>query len=630
MKYLFSFIFTLLVNQYTWLLRDYMQEQQAPAWIPTQASITKTNISRALMNLQLADYPAFHRWSIHHYQEFWQYTIEQLGISFSEPPRSICDLTAGATKPNWLPHAKMNITESCFQAAPAKTAVIAKSAQGEISKMSYVELERFSKQIAAAIVRAGYKPGDAIGIIMPMTAMAVAAYLGIIQAGCVVVGIAESFAVEEIATRLQIAKVKVVLAKDGYRRADKTIALYEKVVAARAAKIIVMSEHLPNLRDGDWYWHDFMSIPTHKFMTISREPHDYTTILFSSGTTGEPKAIPWSHTTPIKCASDAYYHHDIKSTDILAWPSSLGWMMGPWLIYASLLNKATLAIYDGLPTTRDFGEFIQDAKVTVLGIVPSLVKSWRSSRCMEGLNWQKIKCFSSTGECSNASDMQYLMQLANNKPVIEYCGGTEIGGAYITGTLLQPAIPATFTTPALGMDFILFDEQGKPAHKGEVGIIGPSIGLSTELLNRNHAEVYFAGMPMLGNGKRLRRHGDELEQLNNGYYHALGRADDTMNLSGIKISSIEIERVLNNISGIKETAAIAVKPTEGGPDQLVIYTVLTKAGDNNRSAWHTIMQQAIKEHLNPLFKIHDIIFIAVLPRTATNKIIRRSLRNEYK
>ena len=602
----------------------------SPAWIPKQSDIDETNIAQALKNLQLTDYNALHHWSVENYQDFWRYTIEQLGITFKQSPETICELSAGIAKPNWLPGAKLNIVDSCFQAAPHKIAIVAQTEGEQLTTLSYQELDKLSNQVANAIVSSGFKPGDALGIFMPMTPLAVAIYLGIIKAGAVAVGIAESFATDEIKTRLQIAQVKAVFASDYCNRGDKRLPLYEKLIKVEAKQIILINQQPMAKRACDIYWQDYIANSTDVFTNFAANPQDYTTILFSSGTTGDPKAIPWTHTTPIKCAGDAYFHHDVKPTDVLAWPTSLGWMMGPWLIYAALLNQATLAIYNGLPTQRTFGEFIQKARVTILGVVPSLVKTWRASGCMEGLDWQNIKCFSSTGECSNADDMLYLMQLANNKPVIEYCGGTEIGGAYITGTLVQPAIPATFSTPALGLDLVLFDEQGNLSDNGEVGLIGLSMGLSTELLNRDHNEIYLAGMPQLADGRILRRHGDELSRLPNGYYQALGRADDTMNLGGIKISSVEIERVLNNISGINETAAIAVKPSEGGPDLLVIYAVPAEETEIDAVTWQQKMQLAIKNHLNPLFKIHKVILIASLPRTASNKILRRKLRDEYK
>ena len=127
----------------------------------------------------------------------------------------------------------------------------------------------------------------------------------------------------------------------------------------------------------------------------------------------------------------------------------------------------------------------------------------------------------------------------------------------------------------------------------------------------------------------LRRHGDQVERLGGGYYRIHGRVDDTMNLAGIKISSGEIEQTLNSVSGIRETAAIAVSPPEGGPNQLVIYAVLLPETNVEKEVLKTSFQTAIREHLNPLFKIHDVVIVDSLPRTASNKVMRRVLRERY-
>jgi prepilin-type N-terminal cleavage/methylation domain-containing protein len=247
---------------------------------------------------------------------------------------------------------------------------------------------------------------------------------------------------------------------------------------------------------------------------------------------------------------------------------------------------------------------------------------------MKALDWSRIKVFSSTGECSNAADMRWLMELAGGKPVIEYCGGTEIGGGYITGTLTKPCLPGAFNAPALGMDFVILDVQGKPAPVGEAFIVPPSIGLSATLLNQDHHQVYFAGAPGNFNGCPLRRHGDQIHDLGNGYWCALGRADDTMNLGGVKISSAEIEEVLKFVPGVREAAAIAVSPGQG-PSRLVVYAVCSNGHPTPKVDLLHSMQQAIKLELNPLFKIHDLVLVEALPRTSSNKVVRRALREHW-
>jgi len=595
---------------------------------PTPDIIMSANITHFMSELGITDIHDFHHWTVDHYQAFWSKMLEVLGIVFKSKPKQICDLTQGVESPNWLPGAKMNIADSCFTATPSQTAIIYQDHLKQIHQMTYADLNRLSNRIANSLIAQGITVGDSIAIIMPMTELAIAIYLGIIKMGGIVVSIADSFSSQEIASRLAIAKTKLVFTQDLISWGGKTIPLYEKICQAHAPATIILPSHLTksnSFRSEDHSWNDFL-LNQAEFTSVACEPMTACNILFSSGTTAEPKAIPWNHTTPIKVASDAYFHQNIKSDDILAWPTNLGWMMGPWLLFAALINQAAIAVYSDAPKDKLFGEFVQNSHVTMLGVVPTLVATWKQSTCMEGLDWKSIRVFSSTGECSNAEDMQYLMALANNKPIIEYCGGTEIGGAYLSSTVIQDNYPAQFSTPTMGMDFVVLDELGKPADIGEVVIIPPSIGLSTTLLNANHHDVYFANMFASQEGKIFRRHGDLVSRLANGYFCVLGRNDDSMNLGGIKVSAAEIERALTGMPGILEVAAIAVTPNQGS-NQLVIYAVPTKTLD--KTTVLKIMQQGINLSLNPLFKIHEVVFIDELPKTASNKIMRRTLRQRY-
>ena len=602
-----------------------------PAWTPSDATIRNSNIGRFMEELGISTYAELHRWSVEHRDRFWRIVIDRLGIRFSKAPPSILDLAQGVESPGWLAGARLNIVDSCFDAPADETAIVHQAEGGKMVRMSYGELESLTNRVANAIDRFGLRAKDGVAVCMPMTAQTVAIYLGIIRAGGVMVSIADSFAPDEIARRIRIAGAKVVFTQGRVHRGGKVFPMYAKIVEANAPQAVVLPDRTgvePELRDGDITWESFLS-DRNTFEPVVGDPDDHTNVLFSSGTTGDPKAIPWTQLAPIKCAADALLHQDVQPRDVLAWPTSLGWMMGPWLIYASLINRAAMALYDGMPTGRPFGEFVQNAQVTMLGLVPSLVRAWRDAECMKGLDWRRIKVFSSTGECSDADDMLYLMSLAGYRPVIEYCGGTEIGGGYITGTVVQAASPATFSTPALGLDVAIVDEAGREADEGELFMIPPSIGLSQQLINRDHHEVYFEGTPMVSDGRPLRRHGDHMQRLGGGYYRAHGRVDDTMNLGGIKVSSAEIERVVNTIDGVSETAAIGVVPPSGGPSRLVIYVVLAPSSSLDVGLLKASMQVVIRGHLNPLFKVYDVIVVEALPRTASNKVMRRELRASY-
>ena len=599
-----------------------------PYWKPSKETIEKSNIYKMMQQHGFDNYDDFWKWSVTNKEDFWADTVQNLGIQFQEKYSTILNTSEGLENAKWLYNSKLNIVDSCFQNEENSIAIIYQNEGGELQKITQQQLLSLVNQIANSFIELGLKTGDKIAIDMPMTVEAVAIYLAGIKAGMPVVTVADSFTPNEILVRFKITNPTIVFTQDVIRRNGKELPLYAKLLEADAPKTIVIktSEEKNNLREIDSYWTDFLSDKT-EFESVIQNPDDIITILFSSGTTGAPKAIPWTHTTPIKCASDGYYHQDIHTEDVVCWPTNLGWMMGPWLVFATFINKATIALYNGAPMGEGFGAFVQNTNVTMLGVIPSFVKHWENSGCMEQFNWDTIKCFSSTGEVSNPTEMEYLMQLANNKPVIEYCGGTEIGGGYVTSTIVQPNIASTFSTQALGGEFVLLNEDNELSNKGELFLIPPIVGLSNNLLNRNHFEVYYKDTPTY-EGKLLRRHGDALEQLEKGYYKAQGRVDDAMNLGGIKVSSIQIEAVVNQLEFIKEAVAIAVAPKGGGPSNLVIFYV---ENQTELATEEKLLQtkKSIQQQLNPLFKVSDLVKIDEIPRTASNKVMRRKLRELY-
>ena len=597
-------------------------------WKPNSTQIKQTNIYKNMLDLGFTNYQDFWQWSVKDKIGFWTKTIKNLAIVFDKMPLKIVDLKEGVTQAKWLSGAKLNIVNAVFNNHSDAIAIVYQKEGEELQKITYKELENLVNRIANSLQNQGLQKGDVIAIDMPMTVEAVAIYLAGIKAGMPVATIADSFTTNEIAVRLEITKPKLVFTQDVQLRAGKTLPLYTKLVDAKASKTIIIEVAKEKIkkRNTDLFWKKFLGKNT-DFKAVSCDPDDVTTILFSSGTTGAPKAIPWTHTTPIKSASDGYYHQDIKEGDVVAWPTNLGWMMGPWLVFASLINKGTMALYYGAPTGKEFGEFVQNAKINMLGLVPSIVRHWKNTKSMEDYDWNAIKCFSSTGEASNPTEYEYLMSLANHKPIIEYCGGTEIGGGYVTGTLVQENIPSTFSTQALGGEFILLDENNKESNLGEVFLIPSIMGLSNSLLNRDHHEVYYKNTPLSKDNKVLRRHGDQIERLENGYYKMQGRVDDAMNLGGIKVSSLQIESIVNRLDFIKESAAIAISPEGGGPDKLVIYYV-EKSKISQEEAFSKI-KNLVKTQINPLFKVSDVLCIDTLPRTASGKVMRKNLRKEY-
>jgi len=604
-----------------------LRENPQPVWFPTKEQIGRTHVGKWCLRHECDSVSQLHLWSVRHREEFWQEVIDELEIPFDRLPHSIWDIGKSPTSPVYLPGATMNIAESCFLGDRDRPAVIFDDEEGRTIRWSLGRLQEEVQRVAGALTAAGFGRGSRAAVMMPMTPEAVAIYLGVIWAGGAVVAIADSFAAPEIATRLEITRPELLFVQGEYVRAGKTIDLYRRMLQIDAPPCVVVGDtsiRRPEDQDyGEWI---SGAAPLHDSVPCS--PMDATNYLFSSGTTGTPKAIPWTHSTPIKCAADARFHQDVHAGDRLAWPTNLGWMMGPWLIYAALVNRATIALYGGSPAGRSFAEFVQDQRITMLGVVPSLIRAWRENETLEGLDWSHLHCFSSTGECSQPEDMLYLMSRAGYRPMIEYCGGTELAGGYISATLAVPCAPSVFTTPAFGLDFVILDESGTETSCGEAFLVPPSLGMSTTLLNRDHYEAYYSDVPKGPGGVALRRHGDRVEQLGPGRYRVLGRADDTMNLGGIKVSSAEIERVVTTVAGIREAAAVAVPPPGGGPSQLVVFAVAATDQDADAAGLGDAVRSAIRSQLNPLFKMKRLVLVEQLPRTASNKVMRRLLREK--
>ncbi|KAL5563556.1 hypothetical protein UlMin_033303 [Ulmus minor] len=633
-------------------------------WFPSLYDSKQTNLGRImekhgpellgpLYKDPITSFTLFQNLSVQHPEAYWSIVLKELSVSFHKGPKCILDRTDQSKRGgSWLPDSLLNIAECCLLPTmhPRKEddslAVVWRDEGCDDSDINTMTLKELREQVmlVANALDAMFPKGEAIAIDMPMTVNAVIIYLAIILSGCVVVSIADSFAAKEIATRLRVSKAKAIFTQDFILRGGRKVPLYSRVVKAAPQKAIVLpgtgNALAVPLREQDLSWNDFLSGRSNQsrsnYYSPFYQPIDSViNILFSSGTTGEPKAIPWTQLSPIRSAADAWAHINVQVGDIFCWPTNLGWVMGPTLLFSCFLSGATLALYHGSPLGHGFGKFVQDSGVTILGTVPSLVKAWKSTECMKSLDWTKIKSFCSTGEASNVDDDLWLSSRAYYKPIIECCGGTELASSYIQGCPLQPQAFGAFSTASMTTGFVILDERGIPypddqACTGEVGLFPLHMGATNRLLNADHDKVYYKGMPNY-KGMWLRRHGDIIRKSVGGYFIVHGRSDDTMNLGGIKTSSIEIERVCDRADeSILETAAVSVAPPNGGPEQLVIFVVLRQGCNSDAEKLKTKFLKAIQSNLNPLFKVSFVKIVSEFPRTASNKLLRRVLRDQMK
>ena len=382
---------------------DEAERGPAPVWVPSDEDAAATNVAQFMARFEgdpewasgrtgrpAADWPLLQRFSCRNPEAFWAALLmKELGVAFDAPPRCILDAALPDAPPDscvWLPGARLNIADAalrCPRAPPGSPAIVwaAEGAPRDVRAVGRAELRRRCLRVAARVA-ARFPPGSALAVAMPMTVEAVVIYLGVILAGCSVVSIADSFAAGEIAARLRIAGAAAVFTQDAVLRGGRALPLYARVAEAGAPLAVVLAADgdyggddggngggggklRAELREGDVSYSDFLGgggggggagsggdaagQEEAEFVPRVCDAHAVTNILFSSGTTGEPKAIPWTHVTPLRCAADAWAHQDVRPGSVVAWPTNLGWMMGPWLVYAALLNGGTIALYQARP-----------------------------------------------------------------------------------------------------------------------------------------------------------------------------------------------------------------------------------------------------------------------------------------
>ncbi|MDA0911109.1 MAG: AMP-binding protein, partial [Proteobacteria bacterium] len=304
----------------------YAKSEFKPIWLPDTETIKNSYLGKWLDKLNFSDVSQFYQYSIDSPQTFWGQAIADLGLSFSKKPLASFDMSLFPYTPTWLPGSAFNIAHCCIDVEDdlaMKPAIIYKGVRyGKCTHqtINYAELKDLVLTIAQGL-KHHYQlsPKDTVAIIMPMNIEAVATYLAIIYLGASVVSIADSFSESEINKRLKISNCELVVTQDVITRGNKTLELYQKIMSCQVSSIICLNTKNQgvNLRANDMSFDDLL---TPHNISIMPDPYLHNAqgvinILFSSGTTGTPKAIIWEQSTALKAATDAKLYMDTNKED---------------------------------------------------------------------------------------------------------------------------------------------------------------------------------------------------------------------------------------------------------------------------------------------------------------------------
>jgi acetyl-CoA synthetase len=615
-------------------------------WRPTMERIEQAHLTAFMRKYGLHSFDELMTRSTADVAWFTEAVLQYLDIRFYTPYRQAVDLSGGIQLPQWCVDGKMNIVHNLLDkwqatATNAQAAVIWEGEEGAVRRLTYRELYQQVNQTANALRALGLGKGDTIGLFMPMTPEIVIALLAIAKIGGISLPLFSGYGTGAIAARLNDAGVKALFTVDGAFRRGKAVEM--KAIADEAAAQAPTLQHLIvakrtgqeiSMQPGrDHWWSNLIDPQPVEAPTEVTSAEAVLMLIYTSGTTGKPKGAVHTHCGfPVKAAQDMAFGTDVHAGDIFYWMTDLGWMMGPWLVFGTLLLGATLFIYDGAP---DFPgpdrlwALVERHKITQLGVSPTLIRSLipHGEALFQKHDLSSLKCFASTGEPWNPDPWLWLFEKVGGGriPIINYSGGTEISGGIVMGNPLLPLKPCAFSAPCPGMAADVVDEDGQSLRNavGELVIRAPWIGMTRGFWQdqQRYLDTYW------GRWENVWVHGDFAAVDADGLWYILGRSDDTLKIAGKRLGPAEIESILAHHPQVVESAAIGV-PDEIKGMALVVFCVLKKQVEPNNELRSALKQLIVAEMGKPLAP-KAVLFVSDLPKTRNAKVMRRMIRAAY-
>jgi len=619
---------------------------QSIVWHPNPTWIQESNLQHFMQRHNISNYDELFRKSIEDIEWFWNAVLDDLGIEFYHPYQSIVDLSEGIQFPRWCVGGKMNIVHNCldkWQHTPTaeRVALRWEGEEGTVRTFTYRELYQEVNRVAAALRAAGFQKGDAIGLYMPMIPELAIAFLAIVKIGGILLPLFSGYGPTAIATRLADADAKAVFTVDGAFRRGKKVAMKPNLDEAlqqvsSVEKVIVVNRvglDVPFQSGRDVTWVEFIVNQPTESPTEITDAEDIVMIIYTSGTTGKPKGAVHTHCGfPIKSAQDMYHPMDLKPEDTMFWFTDMGWMMGPWEVFGTLIIGATMVFFDGAPDYPDVDRLwalVERHRVTHLGITPSLIRALKphGTGPIQKHDVSSLRMIGSTGSPWDPESWLWTFEhvLNKEKPIINYSGGTEISGGILCGNFFTPLKPCAFSGPVVGMDADVVDENGQPVRQavGELVIRKPWIGMTRGFWKdrQRYLDTYWSRFP------NVWVHGDFAAIDEDGLWYILGRSDDTIKVAGKRLGPAEVESVVNAHPAVAESAAIGV-PHEVKGEEVVVFCVLKAGHEPTDTLRQELMDMLIAELGKPL-KPREIKFVTALPKTRNAKVMHRVIRAAY-
>ncbi|MGI8778957.1 MAG: acetoacetate--CoA ligase [Solirubrobacteraceae bacterium] len=588
-------------------------------WEPPADLRERSDMARFMAERGAEDYAALWRWSVDDVPAFWAAIWEryEAGGAFDE-------VLADASMPGavWFPGARLNYAERLFRGKPdERVAILHASELRGLEQWTWGELRERTGRIRAGLRARGIGPGDRVAAYLPNVPETIAAFLATASLGAVWSSAAPEFGARSVSDRFGQIEPKLLLAIDGYRYGGKDFdrgAAVEAIGEEIGAPVVRLG-HL----DGSGWEDGLLGTLELEFEPVAFDHPLW--VLYSSGTTGLPKAIVQGQGgILLEHLKTMYLHLDARDGDRVLWFTTTGWMMWNFLV-SVLLTDSAIVLYDGNPGTPDLDrlwDLVEESQTTCFGTSASYIAS-----CMKagiepaaGRDLSKLRAMGSTGSPLAPEGFAWVYDhVGRDTWLFSTSGGTDVCTAFVGGCPVLPVHLGELQARALGADVHAFDEEGNAVIEevGELVLTQPMPSMPLSFWDDEDGarlrEAYFDHYPGVW------RHGDWIRITERGTAVIYGRSDSTINRGGIRMGTSEIYRAVLAVPEVVDALVVDV-PREGDENWMPLFVVLREDAELDDALVGEIRRR-VREDCSPRHVPSEVQAIAEVPRTLSGKVL---------
>ena len=608
-------------------------------WEPSEEFKENANVSRYMewlekeKGLSFDDYGELWEWSVTELEEFWASIWEYSDVRASKPyTRVLSSREMPGAK--WFEGAELNYAEHVFRNTKEdEPAVLHQSELRPLSETRWRELEDKVGALAEGLKGLGVERGDRVVAYLPNVPEALIAFLACASLGAVWSSCSPDFGVGSVVDRFAQIEPKVLLAVDGYRyggkdfdRTEVAARLQEEIPALEKTVVLPYLTEEPDTSalENVVFWDELLSGNEGAELAFEQVPFDHPLwVLYSSGTTGLPKAIVQGHGgILLEHLKKIHLHVDLKPEDRFFWFTTTGWMM--WnLLVSGLLSGSTILTYDGNPGYPDMNalwEFAQETAMTCFGTSAGYLTSCMKAGIEPGRNFDlsALKSIGSTGSPLPPEGFDWIYEnVKRDLWLFSTSGGTDLCTAFVGGVPLLPVRSGELQARSLGAKVEAYDEEGNSLvdEVGELVITEPMPSMPLYLWNDPEGErlreSYFDKYPGVW------RHGDWIKIKPEGSAVIYGRSDSTINRGGVRMGTSEIYRAVDTVEEVQDSLVIDIHKLNGEA-YMPLFVVLEEGAELDEDLEGKI-KKSIRETTSPRHVPDEIQAVPDVPRTLNGK-----------